>query len=156
MRAYAALAEERYLKTAGQRRLVVQVRNLLLADENLAKLEPLLAFLSTFTLESEMVQRIMRWDMAVIRESPWAKEFYQEGIQEGLKEGRQRAAAEMVLHALNQRLGTVPPPIADAISNLTSEQNSRLFDIVLETESWTDIERFLANPPLVAAAASSN
>lgn len=39
-------------------------RNLLLADENLAELEPLLeplfAFLPTFILESEIVRRIMR------------------------------------------------------------------------------------------------
>jgi len=62
----------------------------------------------------------------------------------------------MLLHALNRRLGTVPPHITEAILDLTSEQISQLFDIALETDSWTEIERFLANPPIIALSSSSN
>ena len=32
-------------------------------------------------LESELVQQIMRWDMAVLRESPWYQEIVNEGIK---------------------------------------------------------------------------
>ena len=38
-------------------------------------------FFATFVLESKLVQQIMRWDMAVLRESP----CYQEIVNEGIK-----------------------------------------------------------------------
>jgi hypothetical protein len=140
------------LKNGGTAATVIQARNLLLADENLAELEPLLAFLSTFILESEIVRQIMRWDMAVIRESPWAKEFFQEGVQEG----RRTAAVEMLLQVLNYRLGAVPPRIAEEVSTLTNVQLSQLLVIALETDSWAKIEHFLEDPPTPAIPSSSN
>jgi hypothetical protein len=90
--------------------------------------------------------------MAVIRESPWAREFFQEGVQEG----RQSAAVEMLLQVLNYRLGAVPPRIAEEVSALTSEQISQLLDIALAADSWTKIEHFLENPPTLAIPSSSN
>lgn len=57
------------------------------ADENIAELEPLLAFFATFVLRSEVVRRIMRWDMAVFRESPWYREILEEGIEQGVERG---------------------------------------------------------------------
>ncbi|MBK9054762.1 MAG: Rpn family recombination-promoting nuclease/putative transposase [Chloroflexi bacterium] len=56
-------------------RAVYQLR----ADQNLNELEPLLAFFATFVLQLDIVQRIMRWDMAVLRESPWYNEILKEG-----------------------------------------------------------------------------
>lgn len=140
------------LKNGGTAATVIQARNLLLADENLAELETLLAFLSTFILESEIVQRIMRWDMAIIRESPWAKEFY----QEGLEKGRRTAEVEMLLQILERRLGSVPLHIVESLSALTSKQIHQLLDLVLVTDSWTEIEQFLANPPQMTNPVNGN
>lgn len=39
---------------------------------------------STFVLNFALVQDIMRWDIAVWRESPWYKEIYQRGCREGI------------------------------------------------------------------------
>ncbi len=58
-------------------------------DPLLGELEPLLAFFARFVLESEVVAQIMRWDMAVLRESPWYEEIKQEGIQIGEQRGKQ-------------------------------------------------------------------
>ncbi len=41
----------------------------------LNQLEPLLAFFASFVLEMSIVQEIMRWDIAVLRESPWYQEI---------------------------------------------------------------------------------
>jgi predicted transposase YdaD len=136
------------LKNGGAESAVIQARNLLRADENLAELEPLLAFLSTFILESEIVRRIMRWDMAVLRESPWYNEI--------LQEGERVAAIRMLLHALHRRLGTVPYGVTEAVSKLTNDQIKELFDIALETDSWADIESFLADLPTANSIPSSN
>jgi predicted transposase YdaD len=35
-------------------------------------------------LESQLVQQIMRWDMAVLRESPWYQEIEQRGRRENM------------------------------------------------------------------------
>ncbi len=51
----------------------------------LEPLELLLSFFASFVLELPVVREIMRWDMAVLRESPW----YQEILKEGLERGQQ-------------------------------------------------------------------
>jgi predicted transposase YdaD len=38
-------------------------------------------------LESELVQQIMRWDMAILRKSPWYQEIEQRGRREGFLSG---------------------------------------------------------------------
>jgi predicted transposase YdaD len=55
---------------------------MLRADEQLNQLETVLAFFATFVLDSTLVQEIMRWDMAVISESPWYQEIEQRGRRE--------------------------------------------------------------------------
>ncbi|NJM00541.1 MAG: Rpn family recombination-promoting nuclease/putative transposase [Synechococcaceae cyanobacterium SM2_3_2] len=59
-------------------------------DPLLGELEPLLAFFARFVLDSQLVIDIMRWDMAVLRESPWYEEIRQEGILIGERQGEQR------------------------------------------------------------------
>jgi len=74
------------LKGGNQESLVRQALRQLQADQQLSELEPLLAFFASFVLETRLVQQIMRWDMTVLRESPW----YQEILQEGEQKGEQR------------------------------------------------------------------
>ncbi|MFM6135696.1 MAG: hypothetical protein ACKO2Z_11945, partial [Sphaerospermopsis kisseleviana] len=52
-------------------------------DEQLQDLEPLLSFFASFVLDIPLVQQIMRWDMTVLRESPWYEEILKEGLQQG-------------------------------------------------------------------------
>ena len=63
---------------------------ILRGDEQLNQLETVLAFFATFVLESTLVQEIMRWDMAVLRESPWYQEIEQRGVERGLRMGEER------------------------------------------------------------------
>jgi predicted transposase YdaD len=78
-------------------------------DEQLDELEPLLAFFATFVLESQLVQQIMRWDMAVLLESPWYREILQEGEkigrQAGEKIGRQAGLLEGISTSLELKFG---------------------------------------------------
>jgi predicted transposase YdaD len=48
-------------------RALIQLRQ----DEQMVELEALLGFFASFVLDSEAVRQIMRWDMAVLRQSPW-------------------------------------------------------------------------------------
>ncbi len=56
---------------------------ILRADQQLNQLETVLAFFATFVLESALIQEIMRWDMTVLRESPWYQEILREGEARG-------------------------------------------------------------------------
>ena len=75
------------LKGGDREALVKQALRQLQADEQLSELEPLLAFFASFVLETPLVQQIMRWDMTVLRESPWYQEILQEGEKIGEKKG---------------------------------------------------------------------
>jgi predicted transposase YdaD len=85
----------------------------------------LLAFFASFVLESEIVQQIMRWDMAVLQESPWYNEILsrgeQAGRQAGRQEGRQEEAIALILRQLNRRLGQLSPGLIQSVSSLSSE-----------------------------------
>ncbi|MEC4982942.1 MAG: Rpn family recombination-promoting nuclease/putative transposase [Oscillatoria sp. PMC 1068.18] len=82
------------LRGGGEETIVREALQILRADEKLSELENLLAFFATFVLDSQLVQQIMRWDMAVLRESPWYQQILQEGRQEGRLEGRQEGRLE--------------------------------------------------------------
>ena len=81
---------------------------LLQADEQLNQLETVLAFFATFVLDSALVQQIMRWDMTVLRESPWYQEILREGEQRGLQlgeqQGEQRGRREQTLAHIEMTL----------------------------------------------------
>ncbi|WP_448571273.1 hypothetical protein [Trichothermofontia sp.] len=82
------------LKQGGAVATVQRALGLLRQDEQLVELEVLLAFFASFVLDSEMVRQIMRWDMAVLRESPWYQEILREGEHQGEQRGRQVGIAE--------------------------------------------------------------
>lgn len=75
------------LKGGDEIAVVQQAVQALRADEQLNELEPLLAFFASFVLSSPLVQQIMRWDMAVLQESPWYQEILQQGEIRGLLSG---------------------------------------------------------------------
>ncbi|MEN9260672.1 MAG: hypothetical protein Q6L60_06880, partial [Thermostichus sp. HHBFW_bins_43] len=74
-------------------------------------------------LESEVVAKIMRWDMAVLRESPWYEEIKQEGIQIGKQEGIQIGEQRGKLAAV--------PILAEL--GLSAEEIAQRLDLPLET-----------------------
>ncbi|GGA51388.1 Rpn family recombination-promoting nuclease/putative transposase [Okeania sp. KiyG1] len=78
------------LKGGGKEATVRKALQLLREDEQLLELENLLAFFATFVLKTEIIQQIMRWDMAVLQQSPWYQQILQEGIEIGEQRGEQR------------------------------------------------------------------
>jgi predicted transposase YdaD len=75
------------LRGGGEESTVRRALQVLRTNEQLNELESLLAFFATFVLETPLVQQIMRWDMAVLQESPWYQEILQQGQQQGLQQG---------------------------------------------------------------------
>ena len=78
------------LKGGENESIIREALQILRRDEQLNQLETVLAFFPTFVLESALVQEIMRWDMAVLRESPWYQEILREGEARGEARGEIR------------------------------------------------------------------
>ncbi|MEA5605788.1 Rpn family recombination-promoting nuclease/putative transposase [Nostoc sp. UHCC 0252] len=92
------------LKGGAEESTMQRALQILRADEQLSQLETVMAFFATFVLDSALVQQIMRWDMAVLHESPWYKQIFREGEQRGEERGRQEGRQEEILSGLELAL----------------------------------------------------
>jgi flagellar biosynthesis/type III secretory pathway protein FliH len=49
-----------------------------------------------------LIQDIMRWDMTVLRESPWYQEILQQGIERGVQQGIERGVQQGIERGVQQ------------------------------------------------------
>ncbi|MEH1777298.1 MAG: Rpn family recombination-promoting nuclease/putative transposase [Nostoc sp.] len=92
------------LKGGENESTIREALRMLRADEQLNQLETVLAFFATFVLESTLVQEIMRWDMTVLRESPWYQEILREGQARGEAEGEARGEVRGIISSIETSL----------------------------------------------------
>ena len=139
------------------------------AVPELSELEPLLAFFASFVLETEFVRQIMRWDMVILRESPWYQEILEEGREQGLKEGLEQglqrgleqglqrgleqARRDDLHRVLEHRFGELPAEVREVLQRLDMEQLERLFDLALDVAT---LEEFCAHLPPAGSASDGN
>jgi predicted transposase YdaD len=104
-------------------------------NEELVELESLLGFFASFVLDTELVRQIMRWDMTVLRESPWYQEIRQEGKQEG--------ELTFALRLITRRFGSIAPDQEIKIRNLSLPQLEELGEALLDFSQASDLEDWL-------------
>jgi len=131
------------LKGGGEEAVVREAVRRLRADETLREMEPLLAFFASFVMESRLVKEIMRWDMAVLRESPWYNEILEEGLREGMEQGLREGAERQLLRVLTHRFGPVPSDVEAALRELGIEQLETLLDVALVSDSLEEFRQRL-------------
>ena len=76
------------------------------------------AFFATFVLKTEIIQQIMRWDMAVLQQSPW----YQQILQEGIEIGEQRGILSGIEIWLELKFGELGKEIFSEINTVEDIQ----------------------------------
>lgn len=118
------------LKGGENEPIIREALQILRADEELNKLETVLAFFATFVLDAALVQDIMRWDMAVLRESPWYREIDQRGRQEQML-----STIERLLEA---KFGTEGLELMSRVSQITDLD--RLQEIICTIAMRSTIE----------------
>jgi predicted transposase YdaD len=139
------------LQGGGDPEVVQRAVQLLRLDESLSELEPLLGFFASFVLDTELVSQILRWDMAVLRESPWYQEIRQEGRQEALQEGEVKGRQEgalgeaqaLILRQLTRRIGELAPEMRSQVQALSLAQLESLGEALLDFAEAGDLERWL-------------
>lgn len=105
---------------------------MLRADEDLNQLETVLAFFATLVLDSSLVQQIMRWDMAILRESPWYQEILKEGELRGELKGKQ--IGEQIGELRGKELGKIE-------MILEVKFNTDALQVMTEIAEISDVEK---------------
>jgi predicted transposase YdaD len=135
------------LKGGGEEPVVRRALEVLRQDEQLNQMEPLLAFFASFVMDTELVAQIVRWDMTVLRESPWYQEILQQGEQkgkaEGIAEGRTEGERSLVLRLLARRVGTLPTSVAAQVQALELPQLEALGEALLDFAQLSDLTDWL-------------
>jgi len=65
--------------------------------------EVVLALFASYVMSPADIPRIVRWNMEVLRESPWYKQIVEEGLQKGLQKGHLEGEREAILKVLQAR-----------------------------------------------------
>jgi predicted transposase YdaD len=143
------------LKDGGNQEIVRRALVQLQQNEELVELESLLGFFASFVLDTELVGQIMRWDMTVLRESPWYQEILAEGEQRGRTEGEQRGRTEgeqrgrteegqlLVLRQLNRRFRILPNDVEAQVRALALSQLEALGEALLDFTQMSDLTDWL-------------
>jgi predicted transposase YdaD len=126
------------LRGGGEESVVRRALQVLRTDEQLGELEPLLAFVASFVLESPLVQQIMRWDMAVLRESPWYQEILQEGQQRGIQQGMRRGLLSGIALGLDLKFGSAGLQLLPEIREIENVERLEAIAEAIKTVSTLD------------------
>lgn len=110
---------------------------ILRADEQLNQLETVLGFFATFVLDSAIVQQIMRWDMALLEQSPWYQEIFSKGEARGEARGELRGRKEELYSgielALEIKFGNQGLELMPIISQITDLQKLKAIQQAIKT-----------------------
>jgi predicted transposase YdaD len=131
------------LRNGSEASVVQRALNQLRQDEQLVELESLLAFFASFVLGSEVVRQIMRWDMAVLRESPWYQEILREGERLGEQRGRQEEGRSLILKLLTRQVGQLSPDTIAQVEALSIDQLEALGEALLDFTQASDLGNWL-------------
>jgi predicted transposase YdaD len=125
------------------------------ADE---EMEVALALFASFVMSAERVQQIVRWEMAVLRESPWYQEIVQEGRQEGLQEGLRKGLLEglfeAVLHLVQTRFDLSGSVVEHLATELRLREADALRQLLVSAASAESIDEFRASLEATTATAT--
>lgn len=119
------------LKDGGNQQTVRRALVRLQQNEQLVELESLLGFFASFVLDSDLVSQILRWDMTVLRESPWYQEI------------RQEEAQSLILRQLMRRIGELNPAMLQQIKYLSLAQLESLGEALLDFTGADDLGEWL-------------
>ncbi len=90
---------------------------------------------STFVLESAVVKEIMRWDMGVLRESPWYQEILREGEARGVVIGEARGVA------IGEARGRKEQMLSNIEMSLEAKFGSQGLELIPRIRQVNDLEQ---------------
>ncbi len=114
------------------------------------EVEAALALFASFVMEPEQVRQIVRWDMAVLKESPWYKQILEEGLQQGLQQGVLEGRREDILHLLRVRFDPTGPALESIAEGLAAIEDAKLLqDLLVEAMQAESLDAFRERLPKI-------
>ncbi len=107
------------LKGGGKEQVIRRALRELRLQGQPGELESMLGFFATYVLDTDLVQQILRLDMAILEQSPLYREMVKRGEQRGEQRTTQRVATNML------RLGMAWEQISE-VTGLSVEEVARL------------------------------
>ncbi|KJH70330.1 RpnC/YadD family protein [Aliterella atlantica] len=146
------------LKGGAEESVVQRALQILRSDRQLSELEIVMAFFASFVLDSALIRQIMRWDMAILSESPWYQQILQEGekrgiqeglqqgIQEGLQQGMQRGIQEGLQQGMQRGIqeGLQQGILLSIETSLELKFGAKGLELLSEISQISDLERLKA------------
>jgi predicted transposase YdaD len=126
------------LKGGAEETTIQQALQILRADEQLNQLETVLAFFASFVLDSALVQQIMRWDMAVLNESPWYQQILREGEARGEARGRRQEMLSGIELGLELKFGSEGLQLMPEISQISNLERLKIIQQAIKTVNSVD------------------
>lgn len=119
-----------------------------------AELETILAVFAEYVLDRELIKQLLRWEMAIVKESS----IIQELIQEGYEEGERKATLEALYQTLTIRFKVERGLFDEQFERLEVETLKRLNEVALSVESLDAFQDVLTNrsPELVDFSSQSD
>lgn len=127
------------LKGGAEEKVVKQALSQLRKEDKLEDLEPLLSFFASFVLEIPIIQQIMRWDMVVLKESPWYQQILQEGLQRGEEQGLQKGELILVMRLLSKRFKNIDRATILQVQQLEIPQLESLAESLFDFREINDL-----------------
>ena len=131
------------LKGGGEESVVVRAVTALRADEQLQELENLLGFFACSVFDVARVREILRFDMAILQNSPLYQQMARENQQIGREEGRQEEALSLLVRLIQRRFGEMPTEIQANLQGLNIQQLEELADAMLTVNSLDEFISYI-------------
>jgi predicted transposase YdaD len=125
------------LKDGDKESTIREALKLIRASEQLNQFETVLGFFASFVLDTTLVQQIMRWDMAILQESPWYQQIE--------RQGQIAASLANIQTSLEVKFGNSGLELMTQISEISDlERLSLIFRCILTANTLEEVQQFLA------------
>ena len=120
------------------------------------EMEVVLALFASFRMSAERVRQIVRWEMVVLRESPWYQEIVQEGrqqgLQQGVQQGLQRGLVEAVMHLVRMRFDLSGSAVESLATQLQKVKGAEVLrQLLVDAASAESMDEFRAALEIAAS-----
>ena len=110
------------------------------------ELETILSVFASYVLDTELIKRILRWEMQVIKESPILQEAFTEQYEQGEQKGEQKATLIALYQTLTIRFKVNETYLTDHnFELLDSETLRELNEVALTVQTLTEFEDRLSD-----------
>lgn len=113
---------------------------LIRTNDKLNQFEPVLGFFASFVLDSALVKQILRWDMAILQESPW----YQQLTAESEKRGQQNERLSNIRMGLEAKFGADGLELMQQINQISdSEKLTEILRCIMTAQALEEVQQII-------------